>query len=333
MWPMILRFQPPHRSRLSQRALFLTLLAAVTLLSGCTAQAFLIKTPTPAAATTSQAQAPSSQTTINLADASTNRLLVLGEDGNLFTIDPNGKSQFALTTDAGETHLYLQPTWSPTGERIGWVQMDSQGSEVTSALMTSRADGSAQTHTDVPFPPFYLNWRPDGKQLAYLGNWMESGTQTIALRLVDVATGGAVSSTLGLGQPFYFSWSPDGQQMLTHVANQRTALLALDGKETVLADQSTNFATPQWAVAGGELLYALEKNGHSQLVIADTKGAIQKEVTFVNGETAVNFSLNPKGNLLAYTETDQQVGLNSLGPLFLFDVKSEEFVLGSNMVE
>ncbi len=310
--------QPLRKFWLPMRVLPLSILALVMLVSGCTAQNFIIKAPIPAAS------AQAAQTKVTLAQASVNRLLVIGEDGNLFTVNPDGQARVDLTSDAGRTHRYVQPTWSPTGERIGWGQLDRKPSAVASALITSRADGSLQTHTDLPFPPFFLNWRPDGKQLAYLGNWEAAGQQTIALRLIDVATGGTTSSTLGLGQPFYFSWSPDGKQMLAHIDNQRTALLTTDGKETVLADQSTNFATPQWALDGGKLLYALEKDGHSQLVIADATGAVKQEVTFVEGETALNFSLSPKNNLLAYTETDQAVGLNSLGPLFLFDLANQK---------
>ncbi|MCX6046861.1 MAG: hypothetical protein NT075_17295 [Chloroflexi bacterium] len=301
-----------------------SLLILVLFVSGCTAQNFVIKDPGQAASTPA-ATPQSAQTKIDLTQAGVNRLLVVGEDGNLFTVNPAGQARIDLTTDAGSTHLYVQPTWSPTGERIGWGQLDRQSGTLVSALITSRPDGSDQTQTVVPFPPFFLNWRPDGKQLAYLGNWVAAGEQTIALRLIDIANGGTISSTLGVGQPFYFSWSPDGQQMLTHIDNERTALLTLDGQETVLAATSTNFATPQWALDGGKLLYVLAKDGQSQLVIADATGTIQQEVTFVEGETALNFSLSPKNDLLAYTETDQSVGLNSLGPLFLFNLADQKF--------
>jgi len=306
------------------RILPVSLLAVSIFMSGCTAQNFMIKAPAPAASTPS-ATRQGVQTKVDLAAASVNRLLVIGEDGNLFTVNPEGKARIDLTTDADSTHLYVQPTWSPTGESIGWGQLDRQSGAVASALVTSRPDGNVQTRTNVPFPPFFINWRPDGKQLAYLGNWVDAGEQTIALRLIDVATGGTISSTLGVGQPFYFSWSPDSKQMVTHIDNERTTLLTIDGEETVLAAASTNFATPQWAFDGGKLLYVLAKDGQSQLVIADATGAVQQEVTFVEGQTALNFSLSPKNDLLAYTETDQSVGLNSLGPLFLFKLADQKF--------
>jgi len=257
--------------------------------------------------------------------ASTNRLLVIGEDGNLFTVNPDGSTRLDLTTDADSAHYYSQPTWSSSGTRIGWAELARSGDEVISAVVTSRADGSDRTRLEVPFPPFYLHWSPDDAKLAYLGNWMGFSEQTIALRVVHVTDGGDDASTLTTGQPLYFSWSPDGKQLLTHIGDARTALIALDGTETPLAETSSNFATPQWANNGTQLLYALEVDGRPQLVIANPDGIIQQTVTFVNGETALNFSLSPDGKQVAYTETDEQIGLNSLGPLFLFDLESEEF--------
>jgi len=301
--------------------LLLSLLTLTLALSGCTAQSFMIQPPAAPAETPEVAP----DVALDPSVASTNRLVVIGEDGNLFTVNPDGSTRLDLTTDAGSAHYYSQPTWSSSGERIGWAELARSGDEVISAVVTSRADGTDRTRLEVPFPPFYLHWSPDDAKLAYLGNWMGFSEQTIALRVVHVTDGGDDASTLTTGQPLYFSWSPDGQQLLTHIGDTRTALIALDGTETPLTETSTNFATPQWANNGTQLLYAQEVDGRPQLVIADPDGAIQQTITFVNGETVLNFSLSPDSKQVAYTETDEQIGLNSLGPLFLFDLENEEF--------
>ena len=324
-WPIRLR------TWVAPAGLGLLLSLGLLVLSGCTAQDFVIKTPTPSAANSTANRAATPEATKSTAPAPSqtaagaNRLLVISEEGNLFTVNPEGGERLDLTKDAGLTLTYLQPTWSPTGDQIGWTQIEKKADETISTLITSHADGSARQSFKVPFPPFYLNWSPDGAQLAYLSNWVDAAQQTIALRLVKVATGDAEIATLGTGQPLYFSWSPDSKQLLTHVDNQRTALLGLDGTEKVIADQSANFATPQWAVANGKLLYEQEKDGQPQLVIADASTAVTQVVTYVKTETMLNFSLSPKGDQVAYTETDNQVGLNSLGPLFVFDLAKNEF--------
>jgi Tol biopolymer transport system component len=145
--------------------------------------------------------------------------LILSEEGNVFTLKPDGVGRFDLTNDAGPNHFYTQPTWSPTGEHIGWAEVNRSAEEFSGALLTSGADGSGLMRVEALFPPFYLNWSPDGNQLAFLSNWMGQSATTIALRLVDVARGDIEAKTLGVGAPFYFSWSPDSQQILTHIGS------------------------------------------------------------------------------------------------------------------
>lgn len=262
---------------------------------------------------------------LDLTQASQNRLLVLGTDGNLFTVKPDGSARLALTTDAARRHLYSQPTWSPTGERIAWAEINSSGGGVNGALVSSTADGANRTRAEAPFPPFYLFWSPDGQQVAYLSNWIGESQRTIALRLVDVTRPASEARTIGVGSPFYFSWSPDGQQLLTHIGNERIGLLGVDGTETLLAADSARFAAPQWSADGEKLLYGINQESTPQLVLADRQGSIAQVVTFFKGQTATAFALSPSGQQIAYTETDRQVGLNSFGPLFVFDLGTEEF--------
>lgn len=260
-----------------------------------------------------------------LEQVTANRILVLGADGNLFTIMPDGSDRVNLTDDATPGRYYTQPTWSPTGERIAWAEVSSAPGEMSGALITAAADGSDRTRANVTFPPFFLYWSPDGAQVAYLSNWLGSGAQTIALRVVDLRTGGADTKMLGIGQPFYFSWAPDSTQVLTHVANRRLGLLRLDGAETVLSERTARFAAPQWSTDGQHLLYAIHDDTIPQLVMADPAGNVKQVVTLVAGDVRIAFSLSPDGERIAYTETDAPVSVNSFGPLFVFDLASEEY--------
>jgi TolB protein len=267
---------------------------------------------------------PAPPPAIPLADASRNRLLVLGVDGNIFTVKPDGADRLWLTDDASADHFYAQPTWSPTGERIAWAEINSQPTEARAALLTAAADGSGRTRTDLPYPPFYLHWSPDGQRVAYLSNWLSAGQQTIALRLLELAGGAVDSKTLGVGQPFYFAWSPDSTRLLIHVANRRLGLLALDGQETVITGRTASFAAPQWS-SDGRLLYGVHSENTPQLVLADASGAVEQAITFFQEDVRTAFSLSPSGNLVAYTETDAPVSVNSFGPLFISDLVADEF--------
>jgi TolB protein len=271
------------------------------------------------------AMPPASADAAPSALAVANRLLVLGVDGNLFTVEPDGTGRFSLTSDAGARHFYAQPTWSPDGERVAWAEVNSETGAVSGALLTAAPDGSQLTRADVRFPPFFIYWSPDNERVAYLSNWLTSGAQTIALQLVDVAAGGVESSLLAMGQPFYFSWAPDGSQLLTHVAGQRIGLLGLDGAETLLSEQSAPFAAPQWSLDGRRLLYSTTDQGAPQLVVANREGAVEQVVTFFQSQVRSAFSLSPNGRYIAYTETEAEVSANSFGPLFLFDFENEQY--------
>jgi hypothetical protein len=328
MWRTVSAFLPIATSRLITQKRsqplagkqLLPLALLLFLLSSCTSAdvARLLTTPMAPASTATGA--------IDPVVASSNRLLVQGSDGNLFTINPDGTARLALTTDASRTRTYSQPTWSTTGEQIGWVRVEEQTAGLQSALITSRADGSAHTEAETRFAPFYLYWSPDDSKLAYLSNWIGDAGQTIALQMLDVANGSEETALIGTGQPFYFSWSPSSEQMITHIANERVALLAVaDGATQELTATSTNFATPQWSATGDRLLFAAAVDNVPQLVLTDAAGENAALVTTLSRNGTVSFSLNRQGTRLAYVETSEQIGFSAFGPLFLYDLAAEEF--------
>lgn len=296
-----------------------TIVATLFLLSGCTSAdlARLLATPiAPAASDATTAALP----------PSSNRLLVLGTDGNLFTVNPDGTAPFSLTTDASRTRSYAQASWSPSGAKIGWTMVEQNGAELTSTLLTSRVDGRERTATETRFAPFYLYWSPDDSQLAYLSNWLNDAGQTIALHTVDLVTGSNAPTLIETGQPLYFSWSPDSKQMITHVANERAALVTVaSGEVTVLSEAATNFAAPQWSTTGDRLLFVTDIDNVPQLVLTDTAGDNAQLVTNLSRDDAISFSLNPQGSQLAYVETSEQIGFSAFGPLFVYNLSKAQF--------
>ena len=53
------------------------------------------------------------------------RILVLGEEGELFTLAPNGLDRLDLPVGAGR--IPQQPMWSPDAQRVAWVEVDERG--------------------------------------------------------------------------------------------------------------------------------------------------------------------------------------------------------------
>ena len=263
---------------------------------------------------------PAEVTSPSLAELGTNRLLFIGSDGNVYSADPDGQRVLALTQDASPTRLYSQPTWSPAGERIAWTRLDD---EKSGHLVVSRADGTVESDTELPFPPFYYAWNSRGDRLAYLSNWTIRESPTLALRLLDMTASQPVLSTLATGQPLYFSWSPTGDFLLTHTGNAEVGIASVQGRSTVLSRRSGNFAAPQWLADPTLLAYAVMDGAEQQMVIANlASGQVENLISFSG---ALAFSVSPDGHKMAYTDSEGGQGMNSFGPLLVLDVRSAEF--------
>ena len=243
--------------------------------------------------------------------ATSNRLLVLGDDGNVYITRPDGSETRALSSDAGPSHLYRQPTWSPLGDRVAWVETLSAGNELTNSLHVSRPDGSGAAQVATKAQAFYLFWSPDGSRLAYLAN----GSQGLDLALFDPGNRSNPILVLDQGSPLYFSWAPDGQGLLTHVGADRLALLALDRTQTVLALQPAIFAAPRWGPDRASLVFAIVADGEQRLVVADLKGIVRRNLASFSGN--LSFELRPDGQQVAYVDTTLQVPTAAFGPLYV----------------
>ncbi|MBI3959579.1 MAG: PD40 domain-containing protein [Chloroflexi bacterium] len=291
------------------------LILSVLLFSGCATPLYTdsifqgVATVTPAQPVLVQAE-----------NFTNNRLLFIGADGNLYSADPDGGRVLALTADASLTRLYSQPTWSPTGERIAWTRIDGGSSD---RLVVSRADGTVEIDTELPFPPFYYSWSSNGERLAYLSNWMVQESPTLALRLVDLTGAEASTDTVATGQPLYFSWSPASDFLLTHTDNREVSIFSLAGRSTTLSRRSGNFGAPQWLADPTLLAYAVVDGAEQQMVIGNLRSGQVEKLTYFNG--ALGFSLSPDGHKVAYTDSESGQGMNSFGPLLVLDLRSAQF--------
>jgi Tol biopolymer transport system component len=250
-------------------------------------------------------------------DAS-NRLLVQGVDGNLYTVKPTGDARIALTNDATSLRQYVQPTWSPTGTQIAWTEIDNRGAEPKSALVLSRFDGVARTRIATPYAPFFIYWAPDGTHLAYLSNWQTINRPTIALRLVDPGATPPTLTTLAEGQPLYFTWSPASDRILAHISRERLEFRDLLGTATALTTTLAAFSTPQWSRDGSELLFADGTTGAQRLILTDDRGNKLQQIT--DFADTISFSRSPTDARIAYAITPTGIGTAAFGPLFVVDI-------------
>ena len=225
------------------------------------------------------------------------RILVLSEPGDVFTVRPDGDGRLDITADSSEARWRRQPVWSPTAERIAWVEIDGRSGVATSALVTARVDGSEPTYASTDAPAFFTYWNPDGSIVAYLAPEVAA----IQMGVVDVTATGDVATPLAHGQPFYFCWAPDGRRVFSHIGVELLSYVSIDGSQSPLVESSGMFLTPQWDLERDRLLYAVRARTAQSLVVDQQDGSGCRELLSFEG--GIRFRLSSNGRLLAYRLT------------------------------
>lgn len=239
--------RPRPRSRISAAILVVALAAAA-----CTNQRppeqtalpdFDPPATTPAPTTTPSLDVVSEADHMRVRDVA-GRILVLGRDWSIFTVQPDG-SRPVVIAPANDVRR-AQPTWSPDGSRIAWTEEIGEDSY---QLVIASADGAEQSRADSPIQAQYLAWSPDGASVAFMGNdfW---GEMQLA-----VAQAGQAAAIIGTGAPMYVDWAPDSDALLVHI-EERFELIALTGETltTIPTDGQFRVGTH----AGERIIYSVD---------------------------------------------------------------------------
>ncbi len=197
------------------------------------------------------------------------RLVVLDDQGDVVTLDPDGSNRVELTTD-GASSQYFQPIWSPNERRIAWSVADEEGF----AVVTSAEDGSDMSRVDTSGFPFYLNWSPDGEQIGILHGG--SGGGTLDFELVDADEG--TTSVIDQGSPYYFSWSPGSDAVVVHVNGDRLEIFDESANPLDIGPTSPNYLSPRWTPDGifylGPDGVMLRRNDNETELVAAASGFV-----------------------------------------------------------
>ncbi len=146
-------------------------------------------------------------------------VLFIGDDGNVYTVDPESRETTALTDLSvrygGTPHSYDQPHWSPDGMKISYVAMHRSERSGRSYYLYVHdlASGAVRTHeVTAAQPPAYTQWAPDSRRLSFLVQSEETGLLEIVVW--DTETDHTVRVLNN--RPLFWDWSPSGDFLVAH---------------------------------------------------------------------------------------------------------------------
>lgn len=271
------------------------------------------------------------------------QLVVTGEDGGVYLVDPDAGHREALTEES--THPGpVQPTASPDGRIVVWTAAVDEQPVVRIDEEGNRRD------VQVPTFPFFYSFDSGADTLAALGN--EPDGDGVALVLVDLSRDDA--RIVDSGRPYYLDWHPSEPLLAVHVGFRELAILEEGDERRALPLRTGDFQAPAWT--GDGRLVALHRSegaaasstvqaGREELVVLDvsdgswqTLAAAQGPVVFdvagervayveggvgplrvvdldgegegeVSSDVVVAFEWSPDGDLLLFHVVDEDIGL------------------------
>lgn len=261
------------------------------------------------------------------------RIAYVGEDNNIYMLNPVDNSQIQLTDDAGQTRRYQWPTWSTDG-RLAYFSLHlSEGRVFMGAYVAepgSAAGSLVYTGENELFN--YAYWSPQncgtGENCRDLAMLISSESEGMFVELLRDNGEGATSDTVGLGgPPFYYSWSPDGSRMLWQRGNRTFDVYdaTTDAVIDTLSQIPGTILAPAWSPIDDRLLFGArgDEAGLTDLVIVGQGDEVQKLASGLQG--LVSFSWSPDGNFVAYRVATRE----SFGPVFVVDAVTGETVARS----
>ena len=258
-----------------------------------------------------------------------NRILLVNNDGQIETVNPDGNERRILT---GAEYNFQNPAWSPDGTKIAALGSNNEGSGIF--LLEDNEEPSVvnELFFGTELNPFYLYWSPDGNKISYLAS--QFGRQ-MSLNIVG-AQAGEENQTIATGSPFFWNWTADSEQLLIHSGalpdDARLALIDNGGNDQIpkISDPGF-FQAPGISPSGRFWAYSqLQNDGNSWLTIDNRQtGNLQTERHA--GSLALSWS--PTADKLAFISGEDDSQSSFWGPLRLIDAETGAMrVLSSNLV-
>jgi Tol biopolymer transport system component/erythromycin esterase-like protein len=226
-------------------------------------------------------------------------------ESTIFTVSIE-TGQVTRVTDTGSR--LNQPTWSPDGQRIGYVHW-SGGEELDIWLMN--ADGTERTrvtsilgHRDIE-----PSWSPDGTKIAFTSSrdsYLDSiGDEVFVMNLylVDLRTLRQVQLTDTDDWDTDPDWSPDSEQLVwqgEQNRNNEIMVMSIDGSESRnLTRHRASDSNPAWSPDGSQIAFVSDRDGNEEIYVMNRDGSNVLRLTH-NPDRDKAPAWSPDGEWLAY---------------------------------
>ncbi len=249
----------------------------------------------------------------------------VGQDGNIATATLDGSQLLPVTSDAGRTVAYGEPTWSPAGDRLAFSRSTAEGPY----SVVSVTDGAEQY--DILFrsdshPAIYMSFSPDGRFISLIS---EEGGGGLNLYVVDLAQPGRDPVLITTGRPLYWDWGADSMTILAHTngvgLGDGPGAISVhdvtgdnpDADALLVESPPAFFQAPATSPSGTDFAASVGLGeGAAGVVVFDEDGSISRLVARSFGLSA--FAWSPDGARLAVLDGRPAGGLGLVGTLSVY---------------
>lgn len=239
------------------------------------------------------------------------------ESSGVWVLSSGETSPHMVSRGAGD---FSSPAWSPDGKSLAFIRLGASTGELFTASLES---GEQRVITHL-FPTRYgllnrhLDWSPDGRWFAV--DDTESGSEPLAIFLVDVATGH--KRRLTKPDPFLVGdtdprFSPDGRWIsfirVYHRAYQELFLISPDGARVrQLTTDGKQISGSDWMPDGRTIIFGSDRDGDFRLwriTVDAPQPSRTVQPTPVYGDFPIQLSLARRAPILAYSVLHQDFNI------------------------
>ena len=243
-----------------------------------------------------------------------NRIAVVGVDGQVRSINPDGTDILEISGSEG---FFTWPTWAPNGKKLVYsgVVDDANGDPSITLFEYERSTRiSRKIHVGEPgFAGLladgvvhYPIWSPDSSKVAFIAATQQGG---LTLFLDDLEDDPKSQRILDEG-PLWLSWSGDSSQLLVH-RSENHFLVNTDGPLKVrdIGVNSIGYRVPAWKPNEQTVTFARDVGGSNSILYSApvTPDGMGAPMPIVNVSSDPAFLWSRDGAKLAIADTSRAV--------------------------